>query len=150
MKKVLKWGGIAFIALIVIGVIASMGDSGTNPSSSSSNSTNTQQEQVQAKEPEIIEVSTLADAFDANQVAAEKEWGGKYIQFSATISNITDSGLSFYNVATKEFSATQISCRVVNKDQLLSLKNGEIIAVKGTVDSQTIGVIGMNDCEVVK
>ena len=150
MKKVLKWGGIAFIAFIVIGVIASMGDSGNNSGSSSSNSNNKQQEQVQAKEPEIIEVSTLADAFDANQIAAEKEWKDKYVQFSATISNITDSGLSFYNVATKEFSGTQISCRVVDKDQLLSLKNGEIVTVKGTIGSQTIGVIGMNDCEVVK
>lgn len=146
MKKVLKWGGIAFIALIVIMAIAGAG------SSSKDKSTNTsqQQEQVQAKDPEIIEASTLADAFDANQVAAESEWKGKYVQFSAEITNITDSGLSFSKAATKQFSMAQISCKIKDKQQLLSVKNGETVTVKGTVGGQTIGVIDFSDCEIVK
>lgn len=155
LKKILKWGAIGFIALIVIGSIgAALGGSDKN-STSQNNSSQTQtsnqpQEQEVAKEPEMITAQQLADAFDANQVAAEKEWGGKYVQFSAEISNITDSGLSFTNVGSKEFSFTQISCRVSDKNQLLSVKNGEVVSVKGTVGSQTIGVIDVKDCEIVK
>jgi len=39
MKKILKWGGIAFIGLIVIGVIASMGGDSTQTAKSSNNTT---------------------------------------------------------------------------------------------------------------
>ena len=129
-----------------------MGNSGSNQNSNMNNSGShqQQQEQVQAKEPEIIEASTLVDAFDANQVAAESEWKGKYVQFSAEITNITDSGLSFSKAATKEFSLAQISCKIKDKQQLLSVTNGETVTVKGTVGEQTIGVIDFSDCEIVK
>lgn len=151
MKKFLKWGGIVFIGLIVIGVIASMGKSGsTTPTSGSNNTTQKQEEQQPAKEPEQVTAAQIADDFDGNQVAAESKWNGKYVQFTATVSNITDSGLSFTNIGSKQFSLTQISCKVNDKQSLLSLKNGESVTVKGTIGEQTIGVIGMSDCEVVK
>lgn len=152
MKKFLKWGVIVFIGLIVIGVIAGAGKSGnTTPTPGSNNAaTQKQEEQAPAKEPKQVEAAEIADDFDGNQVAAESKWNGKYVQFTAVVSNITDSGLSFTNVGSKQFSLTQISCRVSDKQSLLSLKNGESVTVKGTIGKQTIGVIDMTDCEVVK
>lgn len=97
-----------------------------------------------------ITVRELADDFDANQVAAEDKWNGKLVEFSAEISNITDSGLSFSNVASKQFSLAQISCRIKDKSQLLPLKNGETVTVQGRVGTQTIGVIDVSDCVVVQ
>lgn len=148
MKKFLKWGGIALVVIIILAALTESDDS--NNQGSNSNSNNTSQETSVAQEPMVIEANTLADAFDANQVAAESEWQGKYVQFTAEVSNITDTGVSFYNVGSKEFSMTQISCKVKDKQQLLSLTNGQMATVKGTVDKQTIGVIGVNNCEVVK
>lgn len=151
MKKFLKWGAIVFIGLIVIGVIASAGKSGNTTSTQGSNNTTQKQEtQAPVKEPEQVTATQIADDFDGNQVAAESKWNGKYVQFTAVVSNITDSGLSFTNIGTKQFSLTQISCKVNDKQSLLSLKNGESITVKGTVGKQTIGVIDMTDCEVVQ
>jgi len=147
MKKILKWGALIFVGLIVLGVIASAGKSGTNTSTSN---TNQAQEPAKAVEATKISVTELADDFDGNQVAAEKKWGGKFVEFSAEITNITDSGLSFSKVASKEFSMTQISCAIKDKNQLLTLKNGETASVRGVVGKQTIGVIGLSDCEVVK
>jgi len=92
----------------------------------------------------------LADDFDANQVAAEAKWEGKLVEFSAEIINITDTGLSFSNVASKQFSLTQISCKIADKEQLMSLKNGQVVTVQGVVGKQTIGVIDLKDCKVVK
>lgn len=100
--------------------------------------------------PIVLNAREFADEFDDNQVAAETKWKNKLIEFSAQISNITDSGISFYNVASKEFSGTQILCRVQNKDQVMSVKNGQTITVRGVVGDQTIGIIGINDCIVVK
>lgn len=150
MKKILKWGAIIFVGLIVIGAIASAGKSGSNTPSGSNNSANQKQEEQQVvKEPEQVAASQIADDFDGNQVAAESKWNGKYVQFTATVSNITGSGLSFTDIGSKQFSLTQISCKVNDKQSLLSLKNGESVTVKGTIGKQTIGVIDMTDCEVV-
>lgn len=151
MKKILKWGGIVFIGLIVIGVIASLGKSGNSTQTSgSTNNTSQQEQQAPAKEAEQVTAAEIADDFDGNQVAAESKWNGKYVQFTAVVSNITDSGLSFTDIGSKEFSLTQISCKVNDKQSLLSLKNGESVTVKGTIGKQTIGVIDMTDCEVVR
>ena len=148
MKKILKWLGIGFVVLIVIGIAAGTGKSGNNQTSSSNGANQKQEPQVQ--EPTVIKAQELADDFDANQVAAENKWKGKLVQFSAKITNITDSGLSFANVASKQFSMTQIGCRVADKQQLLPLKNGETVTVKGTVGSQTVGVIDISACSVVQ
>jgi len=147
MKKILKWGALIFVGLIVLGIIVSAGKSGTNTSTPN---TNQAQEPTKAVEATKIAVTELADDFDGNQVAAEKKWGGKFVEFSAEITNITDSGLSFSKVASKEFSMTQISCGIKDKNQLLTLKNGETATVRGVVGKQTIGVIDFSDCEVVK
>ena len=146
MKKFLKWGGIIIIIIIVLAAIT-----GSGKSNNSTNSTgNSEQAQEKPKAPEIVTAQQIADDFDGNQVAAEKNWSGKFVQFTATVSNITDSGLSFTNIGSKQFSMTQMSCQVKDPQQLLSLKNGESITVKGIIGKQTIGVIDMSDCEVVK
>lgn len=145
MKKIIKWGLIGVVVLIVIGAIAGGGKSGNNTTSSKGG-----QAQEQPKTPEMVTAQQIADDFDGNQVSAENKWNGKLVQFTATVSNITDTGISFTNIASKQFSMAQISCRISDKDQLLSLKNGEAVTVKGVIGKQTIGVIDMNDCSVVK
>lgn len=118
-------------------------------------STTTQQSKSEAQQespkpsPMKITARDLADDFDANQVAAEARWKDKFVEFSATISNITDSGISFSSIATKDFSFTQISCRVEDKTQLLNIKNGQTITVRGVIGTQTIGVIDMGQCQVI-
>jgi len=147
MKKVFKWLGIGFIVIIVIVIISGAGKSKNNQDSKPSG-TNSKQEQTQ--EPTKINATVLADEFDENQVAAENKWNGKLVEFIAEITNITDYGLSFANVASKEFSMAQISCKVIDKQQLLPLKNGQTITVRGVVGKQTLGVIDVSNCEVVQ
>lgn len=138
------------LALFILGVVGGIAGSGKSKSTDTNSSSSQQASQTQAQEPKVIEASALADAFDANKVAAENEWKGKLVQFSAEVTNITDSGLSFSKVSSKQVSFTQISCRIKDKQQLLSLKNGQTVTVRGTVGTQTIGVIDLSDCEVVK
>ncbi|RJR29193.1 hypothetical protein C4564_02530 [Candidatus Microgenomates bacterium] len=147
MKKILKWGGIAFVILIILGALASAGGSEESNDGNSSNTSNTVQE---VKEPTVVSATELADEFDSNQVAAEAKWKDQYVEFSAEITNITDSGLSFSKVASEDFSLAQISCKIKDKDQLLSLRNGQTVTVRGTVGTQTIGVIDVKNCEVVE
>lgn len=150
--KILKWIGIIFVVLIVLGVIGSMSKGGSSSPSSTSSTGSTAQNKETPKPQEAMSITTkeLADDFDSNQVAAEQRWENKLVQFSAKISNITESGLSFTNIGSKQFSMTQISCKIADKNQLLPLKNEQTVQVKGIVGKQTIGVIDLSDCQVVQ
>ena len=152
MVKKIVFGVIGIIVVLVI--IGSLG--GNNDSSKTATSTEGQTTQTSPKEPTATPAPTkiaaqqIADDFDANQVAAKANWNGKLVEFSATISNITESGVSFSNVASKQFSFTQIACRVQDKSQLLPLKNGQEVTVRGTVGDQTVGVIEVKNCQIVQ
>lgn len=142
MKKFFKWVLIVIVGIIILGVIAGSGKGGNKTTSSSS--------PTPAPVAMKITARQLADDFDSNQVAAEANWQDKLVEFSAKVSNITDSGISFYNVGSKDFSLAQISCHISDKQQLLTIKNGQTVTVRGVVGKQTIGVIDLNDCEIVK
>ncbi|MCA9339198.1 hypothetical protein KC939_02525 [Candidatus Saccharibacteria bacterium] len=97
-----------------------------------------------------IEVKTLGDAFEANQVAAEKEWGGKLVEFSAVITNINDGRLSFSEgITSEEFSMTQISCNLKDQNQALNVQNDQTVTVQGVIGEQSLGVIDLSDCKVL-
>lgn len=138
------------LILFVIGIFGAAGGSGKKEEGSQPTTKNEEAKATPAQEPIEIKVTELADDFDANQVAAENKWDGKLVEFSAKISNISDSGLGFYNVASKQFSMTQISCKIIDKNQILPLKNGQMVTVRGIVGKQTIGVIDISQCEVIK
>lgn len=153
MKKKIILGIVGVI--ILFAVISAIGGSSKNNSQSTisgdkNNQAVTTNEVKATPAPEKINVRDLADDFDSNKVAAEAKWKDKLVEFSAQISNITDTGISFSNIASKQFSMTQISCRVQDKQQLLPLKNDQTVTVKGVVGGQTIGVIDVKNCEIVK
>ncbi len=152
MGKLLKIIGGIFLIIIVIGIIgaAAGGKKSSNSGSDANSNQPVQEAKQQVQESMVIKASELADDFDSNQVAAESKWKGKLVQFTAEITNITQYGLSFSKVASKQFSMTQISCKVTDKQQLLALKNGQTVTVKGVVGGQTIGVIDVSDCLVVQ
>ena len=143
----MKIVGIGFLCLIGLMVIAGIAGLG---GSKGTTSDTTKQEQKVVQEPTKIKAFELADDFDSNQVAAENKWKGKLVEFSSEITNITDTGLSFSKVSSKDFSMTQISCRISDKQQLLTVKNGQTVTVRGTVGGQTIGVIDVSSCEIVQ
>ena len=133
----------ALLALIVIGTISASGGSKKADDATAKTT-------APDKTATVVDVKAFGDEFEANQVAAEAKYKEKYVQMTAPITNITDSGLSFQNVTTKQFSMTQISCNISDKNKVLSLKNGETVTFKGKVTDQTIGVISLTDCEVIK
>ena len=146
-RHLILTGLLVLFIIVIAGAIAGSGGSDKSTSQSTAQTTSAETKPV---EPMKITARELADDFDSNQVAAESKWKDKRVEFSAEITNITDTGLSFSRVASKEFSLAQISCRIKDKSQLLSLKNGQTVTVKGIVGSRTIGVIDVSDCEVIK
>ena len=138
--------------IILVAVVSAFGASGKKDSNQASDSQTTSVAGEEKPKVEAMKINAreLVDEFDANQVAAESKWKNKAVEFSAEVSNITDSGLQFAKIgATKEFSLTSISCRISDKQQLLSLKNGQTVTVQGVVGGQSLGIIEVNDCKVI-
>lgn len=140
------------LVFVAIGIFGSSGSNKTDTEAKPNKTATQQKNDTPEVKPEAMKITAkqLADDFDSNQVAAEKNWVNKLVTFTAKVTNITDSGVMFSDVSSKQYSMTQISCRVANKDQLLSLKNGQSATVKGVVNRQTLGVIDLSDCEIVK
>lgn len=117
-------------------------EDGTAPTGDQSN--------VGATQPEVIKVKTLGDAFEANKLAAEREWGGRFVQFTAKVGNINELGVTFTDVTTK-YSFTQISCALTDESQALKLTKDKPATVRGVIgEDQFLGVISLTNCEVVK
>jgi hypothetical protein len=100
-------------------------------------------------DPTVIKVKQMGDDFEANQLAAEKKWGGQYVQFTAPVGNINSFSVSFQDVTTK-FSFTQVSCRFEDESAVLNLAKDKPATVRGIVgEDQLLGVISLNECEIV-
>lgn len=136
------------LVLLAIGIVIGAASPNSKGSSSTQEASKVAPKPTEA--PLKVSVKEIGNDFESNQVAAESKWGGKLVEFKAEISNITESGLAFQNVTSKDFSLAQISCRVKDKTQLLSLKKGQMVTVQGVIGKQTIGVIDLGDCRVVE
>lgn len=104
---------------------------------------------VREAAPLMVDAARFAAEFDANQVAAERKYKDRRVQFQAKVGNITDGRVSFTDLG-KDFSLTQISCSMGDPDAVLRLRNGQAATVSGYVDGQSLGVISLRDCVLVK
>lgn len=136
------------LALFVVVTIASAMGNASKPAASSA-AVAASGGQAPPTAPVVIRVTSMGDDFEANQIAAERKWGGQFIQFTAPVSNINSYGVSFGNVTSK-FSFTQVSCDLKDEDVLATLTKGKPATVRGVVGKdQILGVISLKQCQVV-
>lgn len=105
---------------------------------------------------EIVEVDleSFVAEYDANQISAEKKYTGKTISTSGYIDNISEDILGKIYVSVNPtdeeyYFGTYIQCFPTDEDSVLTLTNGDPISIKGLVDDQSLGIIGIDDCEVI-
>lgn len=142
------------IILVVIG-IAGAGNSSPENSTSNDNSSATKQAEEQTTYEEINTTVFIED-FDNNQLAAEKKYKDKGVQLSARIKNISEDiiGTPFLSLepsnADDYYMGTTIQCMFENEDALLNVSNGQTVTVKGMVSEQSLGIIGIKDCQIIE
>jgi long-subunit fatty acid transport protein len=104
---------------------------------------------------QAVKLAALIADFDRNQLSAEKKWGDKSVVVTGVIDNISEDVLgkpylSFEN-PSDEITLTSVACYLKNVADAEKLANGETRTVQGVVDEdQSLGVIALNDCVVVK
>lgn len=145
------------IILVVIIGVASSGESSQSTSSNSGSGTPTAQEQqAQTITYEKTDTKAMIEAFDNNQLAAEKQYMDKYVEITAQIKNISEDivGTSFLSLepvnAGDFYVGTTIKCSFKNSEDLLTVKNGQKVTLNGKVKEQSLGIITIDECKIVE
>lgn len=158
MKKILKWGGISFVVLIIIGVIASGGNKNSNSSSTNGNEASNSTAPSTKQTLMVVDATTLVKEYDNNKLAAQDKYTGKLVQTTAVIKNISSDVtgsyfLSLNPTADQYYFGTSIACYFADKSQksqLTALSNGQSITVEGKMANMSIGIVVMKECSIVK
>ena len=131
-----------FVILIIIIVAASSGSKSGSP-----NNTSAQQP------PQVVDASSIVKEFDANKIAAQDKYNGKVIQTTGYITNISSALDNFYiqfkPTNDQLYVGTSFQC-YVSKDDASAVQNGQQVTVKGTVNDETLTLIQLKKCSVVK
>lgn len=143
--SVLKWIGIIFVALIVIGAVSG----GSNEKSTTSNSdvkSNVEEDSKQEagtepkeeikSESEYISVTAneLSDALSNNAMKAQSDYKDKYLEITGKLGNIDSNGRYIAINSDKDFDLTNIQCYIKSDEQkevIINKTKGDTITVKG-------------------
>jgi len=139
------------LVLFIIGIVASAG--GNKKSSSTTNKTDNQTtaQKIEAMKVDALEFVT---EFDKNQLTAEEKYKEKLVELTAVIKNISEDiagspFLSLEPVGNKMFGTT-IKCIFSDKSQLTTLENDNNVTIQGIVENQSLGIIQLKDCQILK
>lgn len=180
MKKVLKWVGIVFLVLFVIGLIAGKKEGGNKDSdTSSSKNTDGAKYVLNEKETKVFNAilqddvsgfltggeSMLADgliiansvevakAYEDNQVGADQKYYKKEILVSGKIAAI-NSGLGnepYITLnGTNPFLAPQVHFDNPNIDKIANLSKGQRVAFVCTGNGAVVGAPMFKDCQLAE
>lgn len=142
------------VIVVIIGVAGAGGSSSTD--STSNNTTSPAKQAEEQMTYEEVNTLTFIDDFDTNQLAAEKKYKDKGVQLTAKIKNISEDimGSPYLSLepsnADDFYVGTTIQCLFENEDDLLNASNGQTVTVKGVVNEQSLGIIGMKKCQIVE
>ena len=156
-------GGLRVAAVLVLMAIAGTfmsqtpGSAPTTAASTSTNIPGTTQaaaEQPPAPTPIRLTADALYNAYTNNQVAADAKYKGNIVEITGVINSIGKDifGNPFVALNVGEYSELGIQCTFSQADesQLTSLSSGQSITLEGIVSGETITIVGLDGCSVVK
>ena len=154
--------------LVIIGALGSVTGGNSNNKISDSKQTSVSVEDSDSKqtsvsnensnkkqmEPELsISATELINAYNENEVKADKMYKGKIIEVNGIVDGI-DSDMDDKAVVRlsdgDEFSIYTVSCSIddENQDKACELKKGENVTIIGKADGEVIGMPFIKDCKI--
>lgn len=155
---ILKWIGIAFVVLIVIGALGGGGDNNKSATQTENNSNdesnmenamaetetengtveNTEEQEPEEEQKEIeyipVTATELSDALSNNAMKAQNDYKDKYLEITGKLGNIDSDGKYICIDSDKDFDLTSIQCYIKSDEQketIMNMSNGDSITVKG-------------------
>lgn len=149
IKKILIGIVVAFIVLVIIGAL--MGEDTSTDDSSSTANTSATSENDAPVETIAVTALELFSAYESNEVAADKQFKGKILEVTGTISSIDsgfgdgaivqlNTGNDFQNVSAQgDDSFTDVAA---------TLSKGQQVTMVCKGDGEVIGSPMLGDCVV--
>ena len=104
----------------------------------------------------LLKISlTAVGEYDKNKLSAQDKYTGKTVQTTGYIKNISNDITGKYYLSLNPnndqyYFGTTIACYFNEKGDLTTLSNGQSVTVVGTMRDMSIGIIDMQDCQLVK
>lgn len=148
-------------AILVLGVLVMFSGGGdTNTQDQAEQESEKVSEEVKEEPVQVsyekVDTVELINAFDTNQLAAEKEYTGKNVELTAKINNISEDivGSPFLSLhpttADEYYFGTSLQCYFDSVDDLLTVANEQVVTIQGTMKEQTLGIIGLKKCKIIQ
>ena len=154
--------------LVIIGALGSITGGNSNNKISDSKQTSVSVENSDSKqtsvsdensnkkqmEPELsISATELINAYNENEVKADKMYKGKIVEVNGIVDGI-DSGIDDKAIVRlsdgDEFSFDNVQCCIddENQDKACELKKGENVMIIGKADGEIAGIPFIKDCKI--
>lgn len=156
MKKGVKIAGFGCLGIVVLFVLLILGGAlagSKDDEVEKVEETKVVEEVVEPKEVLTVNIDTLLDEFDTNEVRAKDKYENKIIKTTGEV-GIAEDGWSdkdyFITVrGTDDWTFDSVHCPLT-KDEILTLDEGEQITIQGDFNSLTLGDIFLKPCKIVK
>lgn len=114
----------------------------------------TEKKNTETNNPIVVDIQKFIKEFDGNQLASEEKYKDKIIETSGVIGNISEDimGKPFIVLKPandKYYFGTEIQCYFTAKEALYGLTNGQLVRIRGRMDTQVMNIL-IKDCEIVK
>jgi hypothetical protein len=99
-----------------------------------------------------VDLTKMLAEYKDNEVRADNQFKGKYVQISGVANNITKDFTDSLVVTIgtgKQLEFEHVNCSFADdqKDQAAALSKGQRVTVKGTVGGLIIGTVAMRGCQ---
>ena len=140
--------------LVIIGALGNIAGGNSNNKISDNKQISVSNENKKQMEPELsISATELLNAYEENEVKADKMYKGKIVEVNGIVDGI-DSDIDDKAIVRlsdgDEFSFYTVSCRIDddNQDRACELKKGQNVTIVGVADGEVIGKPYIKDCKI--
>ena len=87
--------------------------------------------------PNSIDLRTILDLRDANEVAADAKYIGTYVELKGVINTIHEKDFTIIPIGSDEFQVAGAKCKFAEEqmDELIKMRKGEQVTIIGTIKS---------------
>lgn len=147
----MKWAVVIVVGLIVLGFIGAMLGDDTDSTATSDASLN-DATAVESSETALpVTAQQLFDAYDSNEVAADKQYKGKLLQIDGKVASI-DSGFTdnaqVQLATSNDFMSVTATGNEAFDDAAASLSKGQSISLLCRGEGEVIGSPMVGDCVI--
>ena len=102
--------------------------------------------------PIEVTVTTLVRDYEANEVAADQKYKGKWALITGKVRAIRETlGTKYVSLEPDFFTFSSVTCDFDDRNvsQLASLRKDQVVTLLGRIDGYGLAVVDVEDCTVV-